>query len=232
MTGMKKLPWLSCMSVVLVLGCGGVPVDPPDDGGANTRYSNGDANTVLSDGGANIDGGQGAKACITEVPCTTDLQCVGLPGTSCNTALVGPRCGREQCAPIAAPCSSHGLCATGLLCVDGTCRDARASAVDLCLAECEKATFSQFGNSNSSPCTAADKAAGCSRVCAGFPADGWWKDPCNGDLSRPASYGKISSLSCNKNNKRVCNASVYCRSPDGTLTERRYQLMSEEECYR
>ena len=157
---------------------------------------------------------------MTDVPCTTDLQCVGVPGTSCNTALAAPRCSKQQCAPLSAPCSSDGLCQIGLLCGDGTCREAQVSALALCLAACASASVSYFGGSNSSTCTDADRATGCSRICAGYPGAGWWQSTCNGDLSRPESFGKISFLECNKDTQRVCNAWVYCRNPDGIVVSR------------
>ena len=61
------------------------------------------------------------SACLTDIPCISDLKCVSVPGTSCNQALAEPRCQKVECGEAGSPCSAEGQCLVGALCVGGVC---------------------------------------------------------------------------------------------------------------
>jgi hypothetical protein len=119
-----------------------------DGGGAGDAGDAATAQPPSEQGDASVDGATPAPSCLTDVPCSSASQCVGLPGTSCNQSLAAPRCQREQCGAAASPCSSSGQCQPGLSCSaakvcsadplpSGVCAGNLQSSGDLLNATCQ-----------------------------------------------------------------------------------------------
>lgn len=60
--------------------------------------------------------------CVSDVPCVSNADCAGLPGTRCNTAIEPRRCQTVLCGTPRSLCSEDALCENER-CVNGQCFD-------------------------------------------------------------------------------------------------------------
>jgi hypothetical protein len=185
-------------------------------GGATSAGGGDDSDGAGGGDATDGSGGAGASDCITDVPCSSDTQCVALAGTSCNTGLPAPRCQTVQCGPFGSPCSHAGHCEVGMVCDDGLCGDPLAQAVGECLEGCLQADRFDHVQSDGTPCSEETVRSTCEALCADFPASGSWGS-CAGELADPDSWGEFEHLVCAgyEGSPYICIARVYCFGAGG-----------------
>ena len=113
-------------SSVVVIACGG-----SDSGGSGGSFAGASGASAGGKSGAkggsdgegeagaggksDGKGGGTAQECVSDVPCSNDVQCSSLPGYACNTKSTPKMCQRLSCGEEV-PCSNDDYCTKGRVC--------------------------------------------------------------------------------------------------------------------
>lgn len=103
---MTRLSILAVLALTTACSYEGRLGDEEDGGGSTSGHD---------------DGGSGSS-CVSDVPCTTDLQCLSLEGHVCqkdeisNAHLDAPVCVKLRCAEAGQPCTADTHCTVGNVC--------------------------------------------------------------------------------------------------------------------
>lgn len=192
---MRKASRHAALAVVLCwVGCGASRRSPEIDGGLDTVDASADAVAIDS----------AAPACVSDVPCSSDTQCVALAGHQCNLGLSPPRCQLVGCGAEGDPCApadngSHfGTGAEQELCAARSCRHPRDGAWICRVAPLDASECAVI-------CAASRVAAGCDLG----PCDA----TCAQGLTECAGHGGLSDVSFGT----ICSAAAVRTCGDRTL---------------